>query len=117
MYNKTHDPKLARYQYRSFGVNAQHSKFPPGTIVEVTYKRTSALIQINNNPLNSTDKDIVLALSDEAAQELGIKDEGIVPCTVQVSLYENSAIAREFWNLIPLISLFICILVYSQYVV
>lgn len=117
MYNKTHDPKFAKYQYRSFGVNAKHSKFSPGTIVEVTYKKTRALIQINNVPLNSTNKDIILELSDEAAQELGIKNEGIVPCTVQVSLYENSALAREFWNLIPLISLFIGILVYSQYVV
>lgn len=108
---------MAKYQYRSFGVNAQHSKFPPGTVVEVAYKKTSVLIEINNIPLNSTDKDIILALSDEAAEELGIDVEGTVPCTVQISLYENSALAREFWNLIPLISLFIGILVYSQYVI
>lgn len=68
-------------------------------------------------PLSSTDKDVILELSDEAAQLLGVTDEGTVPCSVQMSLYENSTFIRQFWNLLPLISLLAGLLVYSQYIV
>lgn len=87
--------------YKRFGVNAAHRKLPPMTRVEVTVGRrdNKILIAINDRPLDSGDG-VVLELSEQAAEELDIDEEGMVGCEIYVPVLDNYPnVARALYYL------------------
>jgi len=92
--------------YKIFGVNAAgNGTFLPGTVVEVMYNSSKVLITINNQTINRTD--ITLDLYNEAAQDLGINKEGLVPCKLKVPFIENHVFMKDIYYYFPFFSVII----------
>lgn len=92
--------------YKTFGVNAaSNGTLLPGTVVEVTYNNSKLLITINNRVVNRTD--IILDLYNEAAHDLGINKEGLVPCKLRVPFLENHAFIKDIYYYFPFFSIVI----------
>lgn len=80
--------------FREFGVSAAHPTLPADTLVEVSVGQETALVTINADRQSKTG--VLLELSPEAAAELSITREGLVPCTVHVPIFENHPHLKDF---------------------
>lgn len=69
--------------FNRFNINAAHSKLLPYSKVKVLLYKKFVTVTINDLPQNPDD--MVLYLSKEAADELGITEDGItVPCNIEI---------------------------------
>lgn len=98
--------QISNKLYKTFGANAaSNGNLLPGTVVEVTYNDTKVLITINNRIINRTD--IILDLYNEAAQDLGIYEEGLVSCKLSVPFLENHVFMKDIYYYFPFFSIII----------
>lgn len=95
---------VSREMYNKYGLNAAHPLLSPNTKVEVTYNNKEVLVTINDRPAN-TSHNSILDLSKEAARVLDIEKEGLVPCSIKVSIIDNSIFLKIMKSLIPYMGL------------
>ncbi|VVC31881.1 RlpA-like protein, double-psi beta-barrel domain [Cinara cedri] len=85
-YHKQNDNAIKDRIHRQFYISAAHSILPPNTKILVSTKYRQVVVTINDLPAKTNN---TLELSDEAALQLGITQEGIIPCDVEVLVSEN----------------------------
>ncbi|VVC31879.1 RlpA-like protein, double-psi beta-barrel domain [Cinara cedri] len=79
---KETDPKEIQYLNTEFNVlNAAHLSLPPYTRVEVWHNKYSVIVMINDRLPRSNGT--LLDLSNEAAEQLGVAQEGFLSCRIQ----------------------------------
>lgn len=113
-YFKENDTKIRDELFKKFNINAAHGTLRPNSLTEVLYNNKTAYVTISDRKprINGT----YLELSEAAAKELGIEEEGLVKCqiiipyTIKELLCTYSKLAVFF---LPFISLILIIRFYS----
>lgn len=96
--------------FKKYRVNAAHATLPHNTMVEVTYNNKTINLTINDRFKKKNN--VLLELSEEAAKDLGIEHEGLVPCILVIPVlrdYELISYLKYvgfFFTILILINLF-----------
>lgn len=98
--------------FRAYGASAANAELPTDTVVEVIYNHIKQMITINNRH-NTTG--YRLDLSEDAARLLGIEEEGVVDCAMQVPLMRNCMFLRGFLIMSPVILSAIGFVLFNKY--
>lgn len=113
-YFKENDTRIRNELFKKFNINAAHGTLVPNTMTEVVYNNKTVFVTISDRKprVNGT----YLELSEEAAKELGIEEEGLVNCQIIIP-YTTKELFWTYFNLavyfLPLCSLILIVRFYS----
>lgn len=92
--------------FNLYGLSATHPTLPAGTKVIVTIGKKTVPLTINHINKHKEQR-VNLVLSDDAAKVFGIKNNGIVDCSMYVPLMENNLILKTVRYMLPYIGVLI----------
>jgi rare lipoprotein A len=79
------NPTASGEPYDKNAMTAAHRTLEFGTTVKVTYLKTGKTVKVRINDRGPHVKDRIIDLSGAAAEQLGLKDDGIGEVSVEVS--------------------------------
>lgn len=86
------------------------------SVIEVTHENKQVLVKVKERVINET-QDLVLYISEEAANRIGMPLDTLTPCSLRKPATENWFILRNFNVVIPIFAVFLWWILFKQFVV